>query len=77
MSNNVIANSGVLIHPRMVAVGSGKISDELVGTAKSLYQRFQVWQVNRAARAELNSLSQRELDDIGISRGDLDRVFSR
>ncbi len=34
-----------------------------------------VWRAKSRSFAELNSLSDRELYDVGLNRGDLDRVF--
>jgi uncharacterized protein YjiS (DUF1127 family) len=36
---------------------------------------FSVWHQNRQAAAELASLSDRELADIGVTRSDLGRIF--
>jgi uncharacterized protein YjiS (DUF1127 family) len=36
---------------------------------------LKTWREDARARAELNSMSDRELFDIGLNRGDLDRVF--
>lgn len=35
---------------------------------------FARWRTYRNTVAELNSLSQRELDDLGIGRGDIKRI---
>lgn len=35
---------------------------------------FSAWNERRATRAALSRLSDRELDDIGLSRGDIDLV---
>lgn len=35
-----------------------------------------LWQKRRQTRRELNSLSDRELNDLGISRYDIDRIVS-
>ena len=40
-----------------------------------LVARFRAWAARRAAIAELASLSDRELADIGIARRDVPRVF--
>lgn len=37
---------------------------------------FRVWRGKRAARAELDMMSDRELADIGLTRSDLPRVFN-
>lgn len=36
---------------------------------------FRAWRVEQAGIAELNAMSDRELFDVGLNRGDLDRVF--
>ena len=45
-------------------------------TAKgnSLFGRFRNWRRYRTTVTALEKLSTRELDDLGISRGDIDRV---
>ena len=36
---------------------------------------FRIWRMNSKALTELANMSDRELYDVGLSRGDLDRVF--
>ena len=36
---------------------------------------FRAWRLNSRALTELSNMSDRELYDVGLSRGDLDRVF--
>ena len=36
---------------------------------------FRTWRENARARAELNNMTDRELFDVGLNRGDLDRMF--
>jgi len=36
---------------------------------------YRTWRGNVRARAELNNLTDRELFDVGLSRGDLERMF--
>jgi len=45
-------------------------------TAKgnSLFGRYRNWRRYRATANALGKLSTRELDDLGIARGDIDRV---
>ena len=38
---------------------------------------FKKWRNYRRTVAELNSLTNRELDDLGISRGDIDRITGK
>ncbi|MDH3196196.1 MAG: DUF1127 domain-containing protein [Hyphomicrobiales bacterium] len=40
----------------------------------SLFGRFRNWRRYRLTVRELQRLSARELDDLGISRGDIDRI---
>lgn len=44
-------------------------------TITNLIATFATWSDARATRRALNSLSDRELDDIGLSRGDIDLVI--
>jgi uncharacterized protein YjiS (DUF1127 family) len=44
------------------------------GWVRTLPERVHAWVERRIAAAELNSLSDRELSDIGLSRGDIGRV---
>jgi uncharacterized protein YjiS (DUF1127 family) len=36
---------------------------------------FRTWRTNARALAELNNMSERELFDVGLTRGDFDRIF--
>jgi uncharacterized protein YjiS (DUF1127 family) len=36
---------------------------------------FRTWRENARARAELSMMSDRELLDVGLNRGDFDRIF--
>lgn len=40
----------------------------------NITRSFAQWRSYRNTVAELNSLSQRELDDLGIGRGDIKRI---
>ena len=65
----------------------GRILRTLAATPKCLWTAFIGWRVHQAARFHLHSMSDRELEDIGISRSQIecavtgerarDRVFSR
>ena len=46
----------------------------MTAKANSLFGRYRNWRRFRATVRELEQLSLRELDDIGISRGDIYRV---
>ena len=37
---------------------------------------FDLWQKRRQTRRELNALSDRELNDLGISRYDIERIVA-
>ena len=41
-----------------------------------LFAEFAAWNDGRATRKALSKLSDRELDDIGLVRGDLDTLFT-
>lgn len=40
----------------------------------NLFLKLSTWNDSRVTRRELNRLSDRELDDIGLCRGDIDRI---
>ncbi|WP_415183496.1 DUF1127 domain-containing protein [Phaeovulum sp.] len=44
------------------------------GFVSSLMSSISAWNDARQTRIELSKLSDRELDDIGLTRGDIDRV---
>ncbi len=46
----------------------------MTAKANSLFARYRNWQRYRSTVRELEQLSTRELDDIGIARGDIYRV---
>lgn len=41
---------------------------------RDISTRYKKWQTYRRIRNELASLGTRELDDLGIGRGDIDRI---
>lgn len=43
----------------------------------NVFARFAAWNDRRITRSELMKLSDRELDDIGLCRGDIDDIVSR
>lgn len=54
---------------------TGRSSADLLGhSAHGLFARFMDWRDRRATKAALEALSNRELDDIGLTRGDLERI---
>ena len=46
----------------------------LVQSARGAAGKFQTWNSGRATRNALSKLSNRELDDIGLCRGDIDLI---
>ena len=42
---------------------------------QALIAAFRGWREKRRARAEMAVMTDRELSDIGVNRGDLDRIF--
>lgn len=44
------------------------------GFASKLVETFRSWNDTRMTRNELSNLSDRELDDIGLARGDIERI---
>jgi uncharacterized protein YjiS (DUF1127 family) len=46
----------------------------LVQSVDSVATRFQTWNAARITRNSLSRLSNRELDDIGLCRGDIDLI---
>ncbi|MCX7301946.1 MAG: DUF1127 domain-containing protein [Rhodobacterales bacterium] len=55
-----------------VSVGSG-----FTGMIASLLGTVQAWNDARITRKSLSRLSVRELDDIGLCRGDIDMIANR
>ena len=55
------------------AVGTG-FGAGLLATLRSAMASFRSWNDTRATRAALNKLSDRELEDIGLCRGDIDTL---
>ncbi|WP_372840933.1 DUF1127 domain-containing protein [Phaeovulum sp.] len=48
-----------------------------IGFVSRFFTTLAVWNDARTTRNELAKLSDRELDDIGLTRGDIDRVAAR
>lgn len=44
------------------------------GFASKLVETYRDWKNSRVTRNQLSNLSDRELDDIGLTRGDIDRI---
>lgn len=47
------------------------------GIANAIFAAFAAWNDARQTRKALGSLTDRELDDIGLCRGDIDDVAAR
>ncbi len=58
--------------PRTGAYTRGSI---LSRTFASLKDQFAIWNDARVTRKALNALSLRELEDIGLTRGDIDDMY--
>lgn len=58
---------------RPVAASTGVLGQIFANT----FGAFAEWNAERVTRAALNRLSDRELDDIGLCRGDIDQVSRR
>ncbi len=56
-----------------VGLSAGRISGMFV----SLFGTFAAWNDARVTRNSLSKLTARELDDIGLSRADIDAVATR
>ena len=57
--------------PTKFGIGSGI---RLNGVMNALLDAFSTWNDKRATRNMLGKLTDRELDDIGLLRGDIDRI---
>lgn len=62
-------------HSRPVA--DGVFGSGFRMTVGDLFARLAAWNDRRITRRELMKLSDRELDDIGLCRGDIDDIVSR
>ncbi len=62
--------------PRPVPFGAISIL-RTVQFFQDLREGFGVWNNRRTTRKELSRLSDRELEDIGICRGDIDTIVRR
>jgi len=59
--------------PTIIGFGSGT---RLSGIMTVILSAFSTWNDKRATRNALDKLTDRELDDIGLSRADIDRITS-
>ena len=59
---------------RPITYGIG-FGTRLTAVISALTGAFATWNDTRAARNALGKLSDRQLDDIGLNRGDIDKIF--
>ena len=57
--------------------GGSSLRGRLSATFADLVSTLAVWNETRATRKALSQLSDRELDDIGLCRADIDDIASR
>lgn len=57
-----------------VAPVSALFSYRIVASIESAWNAFVAWNIQRKTAAELNALTDHELEDIGLSRGDISRI---
>ena len=65
------------IYTAHTATGLGRASGSTQGSPNRLrkyWQAFQAWRIRQALRNRLVDLSDRELQDIGIARGEIEYV---
>lgn len=58
-----------------IATNAGHRGTAIDGLIADLVARFHSWNARRETRAALNALSERELQDIGLCRADIDAVI--
>ncbi len=56
------------------AFGSASVANRVLGSVSSVIGAAVAWNDARVTRNALTSLTDRELEDIGLSRGDIDSV---
>jgi uncharacterized protein YjiS (DUF1127 family) len=56
------------------AAGASGFKKEIAMTIKSIAEKLSAWRRYRVSLRELSRLSDRELADLGIGRGDIERV---
>lgn len=59
--------------PAVSSVIAGRLGAQIV----SFFGAVTDWNEKRLTRKQLHSLSERELQDIGLARGDIDTVIAR
>ncbi|MEL6466975.1 MAG: DUF1127 domain-containing protein [Pseudomonadota bacterium] len=58
------------------AYGAAPVAGQFTGVFSKLVAQVAAWNDARMTRKALNALTDRELDDIGLVRGDIDAVAS-
>ena len=53
------------------------VGGRIVATLSNVQAAFVNWYADRATRRELSKLSDHELNDIGLIRGDIDNISAR
>jgi len=66
-----------LLHSTQTPLSGTRIAARLNGAFLNWRLSLSTWQKIRATRKALNRLSERELDDIGLCRADIDRVSAQ
>ena len=66
-----------LLHSHAYTPGPTSIAGRITGSLTGLMATLITWNDQRVTRKSLNALSDRELADIGLNRGDIDSVVSR
>lgn len=59
------------------ASGSASVANRVSNYFSNLVGTFVAWNEARVTRSSLNALSDRELEDIGLTRGDINDVAAR
>lgn len=56
------------------AFGAAPVAGQVKGLFSTLIAKYATWNDQRVTRNALHALTDRELDDIGLSRGDIETV---
>lgn len=59
------------------AYGAAPVAGQIKGFFSALIAKYVAWNDQRVTRNALHALTDRELDDIGLSRGDIDVVATK
>ncbi|WP_415921248.1 DUF1127 domain-containing protein [Tateyamaria sp. SN6-1] len=57
--------------------GAAPVAGQIKGFFSALAAKFNAWQDARVTRNALHALTDRELEDIGLIRGDIDAVANK